>query len=234
MDSTQGSRCRSASLVGVALIMCGVMFGCSASSSKLDTAARDRCEQRAGVGRCLLRKGKWEPIGSRDGTTSTIAATTNVSTTTSTIAPTTATSVAVTSVSAPVPVKPSNVLGEPAGLYCRDLKGRSYSYTAAFDYWRAHGEPDQMDADRNGIPCETVFTRSDVTAYWGLQPSSPPTDGLPSGLSCNNLYTAGYSYPVAVAYWYYEGVPARMDIDGNGIPCETVYPASIVNSFWYG
>jgi hypothetical protein len=24
-------------------------------------------------------------------------------------------------------------------------------------YWSLEGEPDRMDADRNGIPCETLF-----------------------------------------------------------------------------
>ena len=43
----------------------------------------------------------------------------------------------------------------------------------------------------------------------------------------------GFTYPEAVAYWWLEGMPDRMDADLNGIPCETVYPASAVYSFWY-
>jgi hypothetical protein len=39
----------------------------------IDTAARDRCEATAGVGRCVERDGKWLAIGSIDGTTSTTA-----------------------------------------------------------------------------------------------------------------------------------------------------------------
>jgi hypothetical protein len=39
-----------------------------------------------------------------------------------------------------------------------------YSYVAAIDYWR--GQPNQMDADRNGIPCETVYSAMTVTAFW--------------------------------------------------------------------
>ena len=228
------SRYRSAGRAVVALLTIGAAIGCSASA-KVDTAARDQCEQDAGVGNCVLRNRLWVPIGSRDGTTSTaLTPSTKAPTSAPTTAPTTATSVPVTTVTVPASVGPRNVLTEPAGLFCRDLKVRGYSYSAAMDYWRSHGEPNQMDADRNGIPCETVFPRPDVTAYWGVQPISPPTDSVPSGLSCKDLYTAGYTYSVAVAYWYYAGVPARMDIDGNGIPCETVYPPSIVNSFWYG
>jgi hypothetical protein len=40
------------------------------------------------------------------------------------------------------------------------------------------------------------------------------------------------SYGLAVYYWLTEGRPARMDADGNGRPCETVYPANEVDAFW--
>jgi hypothetical protein len=131
---------------------------------------------------------------------------------------------------APTPV-PGDVRGLPAGLFCRDLNARGYSYVAAIDYWRMHGQPNQMDADRNGIPCETVYPASDVAAYWGGQ--SLPGMSLTSGLFCRDLYVRGYSYPEAVAYWWLEGAPDRMDADLNGIPCETVYPAYAVDEYWY-
>jgi hypothetical protein len=51
---------------------------------------------------------------------------------------------------------PGDVRRQPAGLFCRNLLSRGFSYVAAIDYWRMHGQPNQMDADRNGIPCETV------------------------------------------------------------------------------
>ena len=90
-----------------------------------------------------------------------------------------------------------------------------------------------MDADRNGIPCETVYSASDVVAYWG---DRLPADGsvvAPAhGLFCRDLFAAGYSYGVAVDYWYSEGQPPRMDDDMNGIPCETVYPPSVVTDYW--
>ena len=63
--------------------------------------------------------------------------------------------------------EPADVLNEPAGLLCKDLKAKGYSYTAAVDYWDAAGQPDRMDADGNGIPCETVYPVDDVTDYWG-------------------------------------------------------------------
>ena len=40
----------------------------------------------------------------------------------------------------------------PAGLFCRHLDADGYSYSAVVDYWRMHGQPNQTDADRNGVP----------------------------------------------------------------------------------
>ena len=69
------------------------------------------------------------------------------------------------------PAAPGAVTPDPGrvsdlgpGLFCRDLITAGFSYAAAVDYWRLHGEPNQMDADRNGIPCETVYSASDVAA----------------------------------------------------------------------
>ena len=89
-----------------------------------------------------------------------------------------------------------------------------------------------MDADRNGIPCETVYSRSDVAAYWnGRQITGAAPLG--AGLFCRDLAARGATYAQAVAYWWYYDRPSRMDADKNGIPCETVYPAATVNAFWF-
>lgn len=119
----------------------------------------------------------------------------------------------------------------PAGLFCRDLDAQGYSYVAAVDYWRMHGQPDQMDADLNGIPCETVYPVSAVSAYWGGR--IYPGFDLAGDLLCRDLFARGLTYAEAVGYWWTEGTPDRMDEDLNGIPCETVYPTFDVNDFWY-
>ena len=123
-----------------------------------------------------------------------------------------------------------------AGLFCRDLMARGYSYVAATDYWRMHGQPNQMDADRNGIPCETVYAPRDVSAYWSVrelpQTAAAGSGRFPSGLFCRDLYARGVSYAGAVSYWWQEGGPDQMDADLDGIPCETVYPAYEINSYW--
>jgi hypothetical protein len=138
-----------------------------------------------------------------------------------------------TTTSAPAaPKVAGDVRSLPAGLFCRDLKAKGYSYVAAIDYWRLHGQPDQMDADRNGIPCETVYSRSDVGAYWN---GREVTGVVPwtAGLFCRDLAARGATYAQAVAYWWYYDMPQRMDADKNGIPCETVYSTAAVNAFWF-
>lgn len=68
----------------------------------------------------------------------------------------------------------------PAGLLCRDLMEPPpdsqpdrwepeldhLSYGLAVWYWVAEGRPNRMDADHNGIPCETVYPKEDVDQYW--------------------------------------------------------------------
>lgn len=115
-------------------------------------------------------------------------------------------------------------------MSCAQMKSRGYSYGRAVDYWRRQGYPSRLDADNNGIPCETVYSATSVRNYWG----SRVTYGgdISTGISCKELLRQGYSYGDALAYWKYEGYPARMDADNNGIPCETVYPASEVRRYF--
>ncbi len=64
-----------------------------------------------------------------------------------------------------------------SGLFCRDIFPLGYDYAAAVTYWVKEGSPDRMDADRNGIPCETVYAEADVLAFWGdpLPTTAPPS-----------------------------------------------------------
>jgi hypothetical protein len=52
---------------------------------------------------------------------------------------------------------------EPDGLRCADLQALGYGTKDAVDYWFLWGTPPLMDADADGIPCETVFP--DVERY---------------------------------------------------------------------
>ena len=142
--------------------------------------------------------------------------------TTTTAAPTTA------APATAVPTTLGDVRSQPAGLFCRDLRAMGFSYPAAVDYWRVQGQPERLDADRDGIPCETVYPTSDVVAYWGTQGVTPSLEtstvyDLGPGLKCQDLADMGYSVYEAIDYYLNWGGPSNMDADGNGIPCETVY-----------
>lgn len=95
---------------------------------------------------------------------------TTVPATVATTAPTTVTSPAT------VTQAPSPVLSEPAGLMCRDLKAKGYSYGEAVLYWEHHGRPENMDASGAGIPCQSVYDREDVVAHWGEAAENQPVD----------------------------------------------------------
>lgn len=166
-------------------------------------------------------------------TAATTTTTTAPATSTTTTAPPTTTATTAPRASTTVP---GGVAALPAGLFCRDLAAMGYSYSGAVEYWRLEGNTNRMDADRNGIPCETVYPRSDVVAYWGDagwgDPAFDYLDVVPSGLMCRDLADAGFTYGEAVAYWYWDGLPDRMDEDLDGIPCETVYGEGIAADYW--
>lgn len=52
------------------------------------------------------------------------------------------------------------------GRFCRDVAEFGATYFEAVLYWFAEGEPARMDADANGIPCETVYPADEIHAYW--------------------------------------------------------------------
>jgi hypothetical protein len=59
-------------------------------------------------------------------------------------------------------------LPEESGLFCRDLISRGYDFAQAVAYWLVEGAPDRMDADSDGIPCETVYTAADIEAFFKI------------------------------------------------------------------
>jgi hypothetical protein len=128
------------------------------------------------------------------------------------------------------PAQPPTAVPQPAqpapeaGLFCRDLRAEGRTYARAVKYWFAKGSPDRMDEDLDGIPCETIYRSAEVNAFWGAP--------IASGLFCRDLRAEGRTYARAVAYWFAEGSPDRMDEDVDGIPCETVYPSAKVEAYW--
>jgi hypothetical protein len=239
----------------------------------------------------------------------------------------------------------------PAGKLCRDVNAAGYGFLDALAYWVREGAPARMDADHNGLPCETVYAWGDILAVMAFDgaayesPEPPPgvtigdiaTDvqgrlqawwdgesdhpegvlgpfrvtcededarvtegdvfacaGLPntapdfqldpvgivflvlddngkvsatwgtdvpdrtevygamfdevgSGFLCKDLVEsddAGYftarggtpmgNYFSALLYWFLDGMPGRMDEDGDGIPCETVFGQDAIETVWSG
>jgi hypothetical protein len=69
-------------------------------------------------------------------------------------------------------------------------------------------------------------------------PCAAPGDYPAGTISCRTLIDPpassdrqerrGLSYPALLHYWMSMGRPSSMDDDANGLPCETVYPADIV------
>jgi hypothetical protein len=75
----------------------------------------------------------------------------------------------------------------PQGFFCRDLADDETAgffttccgtpdgdYFRALLYWCMQGMPDRMDADEDGIPCETLFSQEAIDEVWSggafLQP----------------------------------------------------------------
>ena len=49
-----------------------------------------------------------------------------------------------------------------SGLFCKDRTGAGWFFYDALAYWVLQGAPDRMDADLNGIPCETVYPADEI------------------------------------------------------------------------
>jgi serine protease Do len=127
----------------------------------------------------------------------------------------------------PVAPPPAGGIELASGLLCRDLSDMGFGYYEAVGYWIREGHPTRMDADGNGIPCETVFPLAEVDGFYALVLLEA------DGLFCRDFFDFGSFYSDAVAYWILWGFPDRMDADLNGIPCETVYPYEEYDPFLY-
>jgi hypothetical protein len=71
---------------------------------------------------------------------------------------------------------------------------------------------------------QTLPRVEQVTAPPATTSTRRPRLKLVVGRYCAIMYAAGWSYERALAYYEGHGRPAHMDADGDGIPCETVYP----------
>jgi hypothetical protein len=88
-----------------------------------------------------------------------------------------------------------------------------------------------ITTDNNDCPTSTDGYFEQGTTVVCVDRTSIESVGLPSGLLCRDVKAQAGNYEDAVNYYISEGRPARMDKDGNGIPCETVYSESEVREY---
>ena len=142
--------------------------------------------------------------------------TTAPDTTNTSLLPVATTTTSTTEASATTTLAPVTDLA--TGLFCRDLNAVGYDYVDAVTYWIREGSPDRMDADRNGIPCETVYSEAAVVAFWG---SPLPTTTRPPSLTLAGLEVyAGEQWEQAGGYpvnW-----SCRQEL-GNGLGAGTAW-----------
>ena len=108
--------------------------------------------------------------------------------------------------------------------------GAATSLLAGCAFIEAGGQGRDFDGTREDTVIVTVQPPP-VEKPVAPQPpaaSTPTARPLPPTLFCRDLFALGFSYDESLAYWFEHGKPARMDADTDGIPCETVYPASDV------
>jgi hypothetical protein len=98
-----------------------------------------------------------------------------------------------------------------------------------------------------------VLDESGTTTSWGIGTGGWDLPTARPGLLCREyMATPGFeramqdmgglapwnddvlAYQWALAYWYLEGSPDRMDVDGNGIPCELLFDPDVVAAIWAG
>jgi hypothetical protein len=104
------------------------------------------------------------------------------------------------------------------GKYCAAMRAAGWSFEEARAYYEDHGQPAHMDADGDGIPCETVYGEVGGPAPAPQQDCDPayPDDCLPSPPP--DLDCADIGHRVAVDHNY--GDPHRLDADGDGYGCD--------------
>ncbi len=102
--------------------------------------------------------------------------------------------------------------------------GGVYSF---YEFWSPKRLTDEEWRDRLGQdPPPIRPTWQEVF----LADGPPVATGLEPGLQCRDLAARGLGFDAALRYWQDEGMPARMDADANGIPCETVYSAAEIEA----
>jgi hypothetical protein len=163
-----------------------------------------------------------DTVATTDGTSppATPASTSLAATTSSRPPPSPATTAVATVTTTSSTLDPIGAI--ETGLLCRDLFDRGYDYTAAVAYWTRDGSPERMDADGNGIPCETVYPEPEVLAFWG---DPLPTTTAPPTTLVTIVYAPGdpFDFPAAL--------PGSDEAGGSGCAPGT---DDLPDGIWFG
>ena len=137
-----------------------------------------------------------------------------------TVAP--ATTAATTTTKAATTTRPATTrpIKLVVGKYCAAMKAAGWSFKEARAYYEDHGQPAHMDADGDGIPCETVYGEvgEPGPAPAPQEDCDPayPDDCLPSPTLDLDCAQVGHRMRVDHSY----GDPHRLDADRDGIGCD--------------
>ncbi len=88
--------------------------------------------------------------------------------------------------------------------------------------WQAPVDALAPPPGRDGLLCREYLALPEVVAALASFGDSPPFDD------------SKLAYQWALAYWYDQGAPGRMDVDGNAVPCELLFDPAVVAEVWAG
>jgi hypothetical protein len=132
----------------------------------------------------------------------------------------TATTAATTTTEAATATRPATTraIKLVVGKYCAAMHAAGWSFEKASAYYEDHGQPAHMDADGDGIPCETVYGEVGDPAPGPQEDCDPayPDECLPSPPP--DLDCADIGHRVTVDHS--NGDPHRLDADGDGYGCD--------------
>ena len=74
----------------------------------------------------------------------------------------------------------------------------------------------------HGLLCREYLRRREFGEAMQVFNVSPPWD------------ESALAYQWVLAYWFLEGQPEYMDVDGNGVPCELLFDTAVVAEVWAG
>ncbi len=103
-------------------------------------------------------------------------------------------------------------VGEPGDILIVVLDGAG----ATSSFQASSGEWSEPFTAEPGLTCEQFFDDQNVMG-WERDPMFQHA-----------------AYTLVLAYWFVQDEPANMDADGNGVPCERLFPADVVSSVWAG